>query len=162
MGDALKQKPITEHNRAEIDAALKLAQESGGYCVTIAKLDNSRKQRRRALARIWYAEISEELGWPVGYAEAYCKYWYGIKWAKVGNEELVEIYRQMLTGYTHEQSIKIIEQFPYLFPVLRDQGGMDARLIGNYLSSMQRGFAEKGVILVSSNEEDLLKEWAPR
>jgi hypothetical protein len=149
--------PITPESMPALISKLKMACDADkDYQMSITPLDNGLKARQRALAKIWYKTIANEQGMTLGEAEALCKYRWGLAIRCENDPDLEKIVRRMLDGHAYEEKLKIIERYPEWFPILRDKGGMDAEQQGRYLSDIQRGFAEQGVFLSSSNEKELL------
>jgi len=153
----MKSIPINIETLPEIKQALVLAIASKkNYQVSISIHDNSLRGRQRALANIWYKQIEEALGEPVGYAEALCKYSFGLKLRCDNDPDLSRIVRRMLDGFEYEAKLEIIRVYPEWFPVLRDKGGLNAEDQARYLNCIQVHFANQGVILTSPREKDLL------
>lgn len=126
------------------------------YEVVIRLHDGSLKARQRALCKIWYKDAAEAQGFSVGYCEAVCKYSFGFAIACEDKPELRDMFYRMIDGRTYPERIEIIETFPELFPILRDDNGMTSEQIGRYLREIQQSFAEQGIILTSPKEQDLL------
>ena len=149
---------ITPASMPEIEAALKVAVEADKqYQVTISLFDDSRKARQIALVNIWYSQIATEAyGHDVGYVEAMCKLDWGLRIATLEDPEKAEMWRELLDGLIREDKIKRIKTYSELFPVMRKNGGMSIEYQARYLTCIQTGFAEAGIILTSINDKDLL------
>lgn len=147
---------ITADNQTLIFNALNTAVEAGGFEMVIRKHDSSLKARQRALANIWYATIGKAQGIATAEAEAYCKYHFGLKLVSSGDADKEACFRAMLSPHQYEIKLQIIQDCSDLFPILRGDGGLTSQQTGEYLRQMQQHFAEQGIILVSSNEEELL------
>ena len=124
--------------------------------VVIRKRDNSVQARQRGLAYIWYKEIAKHNGWSVNYAEAWCKYYHGLRLAVQADPMLREIVKRMLGPYAEMDRIIIIEEHPSWFPILRDKGGLGVEDTCEYLTEMQNEWREKGLYLYSNKDDDLL------
>lgn len=124
--------------------------------VTVKPWKQTRKQRQRALANIWYLQIDQHLGEAAGYAEAFCKYNWGIVIRCRDDEELGHIVSQMLSGLVYDQCLGVIRRHREWFPVMRENGGLTVDEQAEYLSAIQINFAEQGLILSTPNDEDLL------
>lgn len=150
--------PLSQHTKAEILAAIDTALGSGkSYAVEIKLHDNSLKARQRALANIWYIEISGFTGDAVDEVEAYCKYKWGLRLMSQDDPDRIMMLSRMLADInTHEERVELIRVEAIFFPVLRDKGGLSAEKQASYLESMKRHYAEKGCILSSPREKDLL------
>jgi len=153
----MKNVHINQGSLMGIHEALQTAMDAKKeYQVSITLFDASLRARQRALANIWYQVIDKSQGYATGYSEAFCKYHYGLKLAVMSDPELDKIIRRMLDGYGYEQKLEIIMNYSEWFPVMREKKGLCAEGQAKYLTDMQRGWAEQGVILVSTNEKDLL------
>jgi hypothetical protein len=127
------------------------------YKVTAKPWKQSRKQRQRALANIWYGHIEQHLGETAGYAEAFCKLSWGLKIRSRDDEVRESMFRKLLDGYSYETKIDIIRHQSDMFPVLRENGGLDTEEQAEYLNAIQINFAEQGLILSTPNDDDLLR-----
>jgi hypothetical protein len=148
---------ITEQTLPEITMAIQVALDAKKeYQIGITVFDNSLHARQRALANIWYSQIAKEIGESLGYAEAYCKYNFGLRLRTKDDEEKEAIFRLILSGLSYEEKIAIIERQSDVFPILRRNGGLCVEGQAEYLGCIQRHFAEQGVILTSPREDELL------
>lgn len=148
--------PLTKHTKAEILGAINTALESGkSYAVEIKLFDNSLRSRQRALANIWYKCVDQHFGEVAGYTEAYCKYRWGLVLISQDDPDQIMMISRMLEGRCWEDKVEIIRSMPEWFPVMRAKGGLDAESQALYLKSMQRHYAEMGLILSSPNDEEL-------
>lgn len=150
--------PITEHSLPHIIKQLEnsIGKPKAYECV-IRVHDESLKGRQRALAKIWYKEIGEEVGELVGPIEAFCKWKFGLKLICFQKPVLEAMIRKMLDGRDYDEKLLIIEEYSEWFPVLRDKGGLTSELTGKYLKSIQEFYAdEHDIVLSSPKEKDLL------
>ena len=125
--------------------------------VTVKPWKQTRKQRQRSLCNIWYSQIEQHLGETAGYAEAFCKLSWGLSISCRNDPERQEAFDAMLFGRFHEDKIAIIRRQSDLFPVLRENGGLDTEEQAEYLNAIQINFAEQGLILSTPNDDDLLR-----
>ena len=139
---------IIEHLKAAVEA-------KKDYQVEITLHDNSLKGRQRALAQCWYKDIAEQIGVTKGYAEAYCKFAYGLSIASENDPDLQRIIKKMLHGLEYKAKLIVIETYSEWFPVLR-KDGMNAERQGRYLHEIQRNMAANGIFLMNPNEKQLL------
>ena len=154
----MKPTHITDKTKPAIIEALQVAIDAKKeYQVTISLFDDSRKGRQIALVNIWYAQIADEAyGHDVGYVEAMSKLDWGLRIATLEDPEKAEMWKGLLDGKLREDKIKRIKTYPELFPVMRKNGGMSVEYQARYLTCIQTGFAENGIILTSINDKDLL------
>ena len=154
----MKNVHITPKSKTDIIEALDVAIDADKeFQVSITLFDASLRARQRALANIWYQVIDKDQGYDTGYAESFCKYHYGLKLAVMSDPELDKIIRRMLDGYDYEKKLQIIMNYSEWFPVMREKKGLCAEGQAQYLTDMQRGWAEQGIILTSTNDKDLLQ-----
>lgn len=150
--------PLNHNTKAEVLGAIDTALESGkSYAVEIKLFDSSLRARQRALANIWYKYADEHFGNDTGYAEAYCKWAWGINLIGEDDSDVRMMTSRMLEGQEDQVQIEIIRTMSAWFPIMRAKGGLDAERQAIYLNSIQRGMAEYGCILSSPREDDLLK-----
>jgi len=149
----MKSIQITNANISELHDKLDIAlAASKEYQVSITVFDNSLGARMTALANIWYSTINSEMG-EIDFAKAYSKYWFGLKIRCREDKDLREIVRRMLPTNDDEKNIAIIRAYDDWFPVLSK---MTVDEKSEYLNVMQVHFAERGIILTSPNEVELL------
>jgi len=64
---------------------------------------------------------------------------------------------RMLEGRGWQDKVEIIRTMPEWFPVMRAKGGLNAEDQALYLQSIQRHYAENGLILTTPRERDLME-----
>ena len=149
---------LNKHTKAQILAGIDAAIESGKpYQVEIKLFDNSLKARQRALANIWYKEADNHYGEDSGYTEAYCKYRWGLVLMSRDDPDQIMMISRMLEGRGWQDKVEIIRTMPEWFPVMRAKGGLNAEDQALYLQSIQRHYAENGLILTTPREKDLME-----
>jgi len=149
---------LNKHTKAQILAGIDAAIESGKpYQIEIKPFDNSLKARQRALANIWYKEADNHYGEEPGYTEAYCKYRWGLVLMSRDDPDKIMMISRMLEGRGWQDKVEIIRTMPEWFPVMRAKGGLNAEDQALYLQSIQRHYAENGLILTTPRERDLME-----
>ena len=154
---------IKSYRLTKISLAHLLGQLSGMceggdiWKVNVTPWKQTRKQRQRALANIWYHQIEQHLGETAGYGEGYCKYHWGLKIRSRDDEVREDMFRKLLDGYSYEVKIDIIRHHSDMFPVMRENGGLSVEEQAEYLQAIQINFAEQGLILSTPNDDDLLR-----
>ena len=149
--------PLSGHSKQQILDAIDTALASTKpYQVEIKLFDNSLRARQRALANIWYKQADEHFGEVAGYTEAYCKYRWGLVLLSQDDPDQIMMISRMLEGQSWEDKVEIIRTMPIYFPVMRAKGGLDAPSQALYLKSIQRHYAENGLILSTPREDDLM------
>ena len=147
---------ITIENKQLILDQLNASVEAGGLEMVIRKHDSSLKARQRALVNIWYGDIAKAQGIRTAEAEAYCKYHFGLKLASANDPDRDACFRAMLSNHDYEIKLQIIEDCSDLFPILRSSGGLTSEQTAEYLLAIQQHFANQSIVLISSNDTELL------
>lgn len=133
----------------ERDMLVKLIREQQlPFTVSIVQ-GKHRSTAQNRMQRRWMAEIAEQLGdITPEEARGYCKLHIGVPILRAGNEAFRIRYDEILKSLPYEQKLALMQE-PLDLPVTRF---MTTKQKTEYLDTVQRHFAEKGVILTVPNE----------
>lgn len=126
-----------------------LEQQKMPFSVLISQ-GRKRSWKQNRLNRLWMQEISEQLGDRTPEeARGYCKLTLGVPILRHENEDFREKYDKYIRPLPYETKLAMMME-PLDFPVTRLMRTMQEKA---YLDSVQRHFAEQGVVF--TNPEDL-------